>query len=152
MRFVVQPRLVGSYLAPSPFFGKQASAFSSVTRRTAGPTPRGRLGAHLILSTRPAGTWGEVKAARKIRRGKTVRVSGRLLPAVKGRRVDLQVRAGGGRLKTFAAVRTDRRGRFAARWRPRTAGTYELWARYPKQRGSLTSDTTSCPLRFRVQE
>lgn len=148
LTFVVQPRLVGEYLVPGPFFGKQASAFTAVTRRTAGPTVRGRTGAHLLLSTSPAGTWGEAKAPRRIRPGQTVRVSGRLLPAIKDRRIDLQVRAGRGRLTTLTAVRTDARGRFSARWTPRRPGTYELWARYPRQPGSLAADTTSCPLRF----
>lgn len=151
LRFVVQPRLVGTYLAPSPFFGKQADAFSAVTRRTDGPVPRGRLGAHLILSSKPAGTWGDGSAPRRIRRGKAVRISGRVLPATRGRRVDVQVRAGRGRLKTLSAVRTDARGRFTARWTPRRTGTFEIWARYPRQVGSLRADTTSCPLRFLVR-
>lgn len=151
LRFVVQPRLVGSYLVPGPFFGRQASAFSPVTRRTDGPAVRGRIGAHLILSSTPAGTWGEAKAPRTVRRGQAVRISGRLLPATRGRRVDVQVRAGRGKLKTLSAVRTSSRGRFSARWTPRRAGTYEIWARYPTQPGSLRADTTSCPLRFRVR-
>lgn len=151
LTFVVEPKLVGSYALASPFFGKQASSFAKRTRRTAGPRPGGRLGAHLLLSSSPAGTWGETGTPRRVRRGQTVRVRGTLLPRTAARRIDLQARAAGGRLRTVDSVRTDRRGRFTATWKPSAAGVQELWARYPTQRGGLTADTTSCPLRFQVQ-
>ncbi len=151
LRFVVEPKLVGTYALGSPFFGRQIAPFAQRTRRTAGPKPEGRLGAHILLSTSPSGTYGEARSPRRIRQGQRVRISGRLLPGARGRRIDLQVRAAGGTLRTLTSVRTDSRGRFQATWSPRTSGVQEIWARYPTQAGDLAADSTSCPLRFSVQ-
>ncbi|MBJ7328702.1 MAG: hypothetical protein JHC95_02325 [Solirubrobacteraceae bacterium] len=151
LRFVVEPKLVGRYLAGSPFFGKAASPFGSQTRTSPGPTIKGRTGAHILLSSRPRGTWGGASSPRKVRSGAAVRVSGRILPGLSGKRIDLQARRAGGALRTFESVRTGRNGAFRATWRPSGRGTQEVWARYPTQPGELRADTTSCPLRFLVQ-
>jgi hypothetical protein len=82
-----------------------------------------RVRARLRLSGRP----------HRARSGTVVRFSGRLLslpiPA-RGKQIVLQGRAGHGRWQNFDVVRTDRRGRFHARYRFRTGarGTYSFRA------------------------
>ena len=57
-----------------------------------------------------------------------VRISGRSLKA-RRRVVLIEARPAGGTWSAAARVRADRKGRFAAVWRPRRAGSYELRAR-----------------------
>ncbi|MEX1142350.1 MAG: septal ring lytic transglycosylase RlpA family protein [Thermoleophilaceae bacterium] len=61
--------------------------------------------------------------------GEAVRVRGRLLPALRGRRVHVQLAAGRG-WTTVKRVRTRRGGRFRASWRPSGAGRYRLRVRF----------------------
>ena len=82
-----------------------------------------RVRAHLRLAARP----------HRARAGTVVRFSGRLLslPIPRpGKQIVLQGRAGHGRWQTFDVVRTDRRGRFHARYRFRTgaSGSYAFRA------------------------
>ena len=86
-------------------------------------TMRLRVRAHLRLSARP----------HRARVGTVVRFSGRLLSLPiprRGKQIVLQGRAGDGRWQNFDVVRTDRRGRFHARYRFRTgaSGTYSFRA------------------------
>lgn len=150
MTFTAQPTLVGAYDVASPFAGGPTLA-RAVSLRTSGPVVGGRTGAHLLLSTTPAGVRGDARSPRTVGRRMPIRITGRLLPARRGRTVILQSRRAGGRLRTVAKVRTDARGRFRAVWRLGASGTFELWARYPRQAGDLTPDRTSCPLRFRAR-
>jgi hypothetical protein len=82
-----------------------------------------RVRARMRLSGRP----------HRARSGTVVRFSGRLLtlpvPA-RGKQIVLQGRAGHGRWQNFDVVRTDRRGRFHARYRFRTGarGRYSFRA------------------------
>lgn len=150
LRFTVEPKLVGEYQLGQPFFGLGASAIATARKTTEGPEPGGKLAAHLLLRTSPSGTWGEGKTPRSVSKGRRVKVSGRVLPAVKRKKVKLQVRRAGGSLRTFKTVRTDSRGRFSATWKADRTGTVEFWAQYPTQSGDLRADGTSCPVRLRV--
>lgn len=152
LTFTVLPTLVGDYGASSPF-AAGPTVMANQTMRTAGPRVSGRLAAHLFLSSAPSGTVGSVdRAAKRVARRSSIRFAGRVVPAVGNKNVVLQWARGGGARHTLATVRTDRHGRFEApSWRPQAAGGYELWARYPKQAGSLEPDQTSCPVRFRVR-
>jgi hypothetical protein len=63
---------------------------------------------------------------RVARQGTTLRFTGRLLPGPipqAGKQIVLQARQGGGRWQRFNVVRTDRRGRFRARYRLRQPGS-----------------------------
>jgi hypothetical protein len=157
LRFAFQDRLVGTYDAASPLFGAPTSVAEAVSQGITPAIPvisKGagrRIGAHLQLKTTPAGAYGDARAPRTISRTSPVRVSGSLLPALAGKRVQLQWAKSGGRLRTAATVRTTSGGRFSAVVRPPGTGTYELWAKYPSQDGPLASDTTSCPLRFKAR-
>ena len=82
-----------------------------------------RVRARLRLSARPHGAHA----------GTVVRFSGRLLSTPipqRGKQIVMQGRAGHGRWQNFDVVRTDRRGRFHARYRFRTgaSGTYSYRA------------------------
>ena len=150
LKFTLEPTLVGSYPADSPFAaGATLSAPMSLT--TNGPTVSGRTGAHILLHTRPAQTGANPYAAKAIGGGQSVAISGRLLPGKAGRRIVLEWDRGGGALHTIASITTGAGGSFGpTSWRPVRPGTYELWASYPSQPGGLVADGTSCPLRFAV--
>jgi hypothetical protein len=111
----------------------------------------GTAGAHILLSTTPAGTLGS-HAPRSLAAGQSVSVSGQLLPADTGRRIDLQWSRNDGPLHHLASVQTLAGGLLPATgWRPQGRGTFSLWASYPAQPGGLIADSTSCPLRFSVR-
>lgn len=61
--------------------------------------------------------------------GGSVRVKGGLKPALRGRRVRVQLATGDG-WRTVKRVRTRRGGRFRASWRPPGAGRYRLRVRF----------------------
>lgn len=156
LRFAFESRLVGTYDAASPLFGAATNVDSANTQTITRELPvvasgKGRkIGAHLILETTPKGTYGDdgETAARTVKATAPIRVRGRLLPALSGKRVVLQWRKPGQSLRTAKRVRTTKGGRFTTTLRLPGKGAYELWAAYPTQPGSLTSDTTSCPIRF----
>ena len=152
LRFTILPSLIGEYAQPSPF-AAGATNTTTQTVRTAGPTVGGRLAAHLLLASAPGGTVGSIeRAPKRVGRRSPIRLSGKVVPAVRNKKVVLQWARGTGPRHTLATVRTDSRGRFSGpSWRPGTKGSYELWARYPKQAGTLAPDQTSCPLRFRAR-
>lgn len=152
LRFRVQPTMVGTYEPPSPLAGGP-TVTRSITARTSGPkVGSSGLAAHLILSSTPKGTVRAGRSPRSIKRSTRIRLRGRVVALRSRRTVVLEWSRPTGKLHTIARVRTDRRGRFTGpRWKPPRTGTYELWARYPKQRGGLAADTTSCPIRFRVR-
>lgn len=151
LRFTVQPRLVGTYELGQPFFGLSATVTSSPKITTRGPTPGGKLAAHILLNTTPTGTWGESGTPRSVKTGQRVAMSGRVLPTVAKKKVVLQVRRPGGALRTVQTVRTDANGRFRGSWKAAGTGVVEFWARYPTQSGNLRADSTSCPVRLRVK-
>ncbi|MBO9532869.1 MAG: hypothetical protein J7513_07850 [Solirubrobacteraceae bacterium] len=158
LRFGFQQKLIGDYPATSPLAG---AATSVAGIASSGVTPaipvesKGsgkRIGAHLLLSTSPRGSDGtDGGKPRSLKLSSRVKVSGRLLPALAGKRVQLQWAKSGGTPRTAATVKTTRRGRFSARLRAPARGTYELWASYPSQAGPLRSDSTSCPIVYRVR-
>jgi hypothetical protein len=149
LTFGVRSALVGTYEPDSPFSGG-ATAVKPTTIRTGGPTPGGRLGAHLLLSTTPRGTTKAGATAKRVGARTRIAIAGRLLPAKRNRAIVVEWSHPGGRLHTLARARTGAGGRFSVgAWRPPAAGTYELWARYPTQPGGLAADTTSCPVLFR---
>ncbi|MFT4036435.1 MAG: hypothetical protein QM679_12750 [Patulibacter sp.] len=157
LRFAFQQQLVGTYDSSSSLFGDATSVADAGTLSITGAVPvvssgKGRkIGAHLLLATTPSGTWGDSSAPRTLKRSATVRASGSLLPALAGKRVQLQWAKPGGQLRVAATVKTRSGGRFSATLHPPGTGTYELWATYPSQTGPLTSDTTSCPLVFKIR-
>lgn len=158
LKFSFQQQLFGSYDASSPLFGAATSVAEAGTHTQTLPVPvmakgkAGKIGAHLLLSTTPKGTYGEdAGAARSIKRSATVKVSGKLLPATSGKRVLLQWAKPGKPLRTAARVTTTSGGRFTASLTAPGKGEYELWASYPKQPGPLAADSTSCPVRFKVK-
>lgn len=156
LRFAFEQRLVGTYPPSSPLFGPATSLDGANTQNVTREIPvvssgKGRkIGAHLILKTTPKGTYGDdgESRARTVRASSPIRVSGQLLPKLSGKRVVLQWRQPGKGLRTAKAVRTTKGGRFTATLRLPGKGAYELWASYPTQPGPLTTDTTSCPIRF----
>lgn len=150
LTFTAQPSLVGTYAAGSPFAAGPTLSHP-FTARTTGPAVAGRVGAHLLLSTTPAGVRGESRSPRAVGRRTAIRIRGRVLPVRHGRTVLLQAGRAGGHPRTVAKARTDAHGAFRTTWTPGAAGTYELWARYPTQPGGLRADRTSCPLRFRAR-
>lgn len=158
--FKFNARIAPGYPAGSVFAGGPATSVDGIktTGRTV-PVPvvggkgkAARIGAHLILETTPAGRWGQFEGKpRAIKRTGSVRVRGRLVPAIAGEQVKLQWSRSGGRgLRTAATVRTGKQGRFTATLRPPGTGVRELWADYPSQPGALRPDGTSCPLVYRV--
>lgn len=152
MVFDVQRTMVGTYGPESPLFGGVTPGVTPARRVTKGPTPGGRMGAHIILSTTPKGTTAVDAASRRVKRRSRVRIGGRLLPALKGKTVVVEVSRNGGQLRTVKRVKTTSKGRLpTVTWRPTRSGEYEIWARYPTQKGPLTSDKTSCPTRFVVK-
>jgi rare lipoprotein A len=119
-RFVVRARRSGSYrVAVEPPVGT-ATAARAVASRPLRVTVVARLG----------GT-----ATRHAVGGRAVRVRGRLWPALGGRRVSLQLRAGGA-WRTLERTRTRRGGRFSASWRPRGIGSYRLRVRFAGDRAA----------------
>ncbi len=156
LRFAFGQALVGQYDASSPLFGGPTaigtvSPITSTRQIPAMASGKGKIGAHLLISASPKGTYGEDGgAARKLKAGAAVRVSGKLEPATAGKRVVLQWGKPGKTLRTAARVKTGKSGKFSATTRPPGKGEWELWASYPKQAGQLAADTTSCPLRYRV--
>jgi rare lipoprotein A len=103
-RFAVRPRRSGSYRAVSE--GQAASP----RRVTVIAAVADRARKH-VLGMRP------------------VAVKGRLLPALGGRRVTLQLRTRRG-WRTLDRSRTRRDGRFSTAWRPRRAGGYRVRVRF----------------------
>jgi rare lipoprotein A len=69
------------------------------------------------------------RATRHVHRGSRVRVSGRLAPGGRGRRVRLELRTSRG-WKAVDRARTGAGGRFHAVWRPARAGSYRLRVRF----------------------
>jgi len=65
--------------------------------------------------------------------GGVVRARGRLLPAVRGRTIKLQLRRGRG-WRTVDTTRTGRGGRFSAAWRPSGPGRHRLRVRFAGDR------------------
>lgn len=158
LKFAFQQSLVGTYDATSPLFGMatpvtDASNITSTHEVPVLAQGKGsKTGAHLALTTSPRGTYGEGEtSARKVARSTKVRISGRLLPALSGKKVRLQWGKPGGSLKTAKQVTTAKGGRFSASLKPPGKGEYELWASYPNQSGTLASDSTSCPIRYNVR-
>jgi len=105
-RFAVKARRSGSYRARAKGIDKTTAARSvTVLARLAGRSKRHILG------------------------GRPVRVRGRLLPRLAGRRVRLQVRAPRG-WTTVDRARTRSGGRFRAAFTPRRPGVYRLRVRF----------------------
>ncbi|MDO9354627.1 MAG: hypothetical protein Q7T55_13095 [Solirubrobacteraceae bacterium] len=155
LRFALQPSLIGEYSSGSPLFGGPAGAVGdpAITQTDSVPVAakgKAKIGAHLLLSASPKPGYGEGEAATAIKRSTGVKVSGQLLPKLAGKRVIVQWRKAGGPLRTAASMKTRAFGRFSTTVKPPGKGTYELWATYPNQTGPLTSDSTSCPLRYAV--
>ncbi|MGA2470770.1 MAG: hypothetical protein ABSG64_08785 [Solirubrobacteraceae bacterium] len=149
--FTVEPFLVGTYAAGSPF-AAGATVTTPYAITTTAPLVGSKTGAHILLHTSPGQPLSTPYAPKTIGTSTVVEISGRLLPAKPGRRIILQWAHAGGSLRQLAVVATNAQGRFAATaWRPGTPGSYELWASYPAQPGGLIADGTSCPLRFTVR-
>lgn len=102
--FSVRPRHSGSYRAVTAAGTSQSRKVTVVARFT------GRVTRH-------------------VKRGRTVRVKGRLAPGLRSRVVRLQ-RSARGRWRTVDRVRTTRTGRFRARWKTARAGRYRLRVRF----------------------
>lgn len=91
----------------------------------AAPAPRAVSGTRRIrVVARIAGS-----VTRHVYGGDAVRVRGRLRPALRGRRVRVQLAVGSG-WRTVKRVRTRRGGRFRTSWRPGGAGRYRLRVRF----------------------
>jgi len=150
LKFTVEPFLAGTYPASSPF-AAGATVTTAASDTTRGPLVTGKIGAHILLSTSPVQSKSNPYAPKTISANTVVRITGRLLPAEPGRRIVLEWAQAGGSLRPLAVVHTGAQGHFrATAWRPRSPGTYELWASYQKHPGGLLADSTSCPLRFTV--
>jgi len=102
--FSVRPRHTGSYRAVTTA-GTSQSRKVTVVARFAG------------------------RVTRHVKRGRTVRVKGKLAPGLGRRVVRLQRRARG-RWRTVDRVRTSSSGRFRARWKTARAGRYRLRVRF----------------------
>jgi len=106
-RFNVKARRSGSYRA----LAKGTSAVTAARSVTVVARLAGRSRRHLLG-------------------GRPVRVRGRLLPRLRGRRIRLQVKTSRG-WRTAARTRTRSGGRFKASFRPRRPGVYRLRVRFP---------------------
>ncbi len=100
-RFVVKPHSSGAYRTVS-----ETGAAAAPQRVT------------VVAAINARGT-------RHVRSGHRSRVTGRLLPAARGQRVRLQVRAHG-RWKTVKRTTTRAGGRFRTAWRPTSPGRYRV--------------------------
>lgn len=118
------------------------------------PRPRviGPRGVEIRLATTPVTEPFLSASPPSFTRRQVFRVSGTTSPPL--RRQVMRLRAvtptSKGQLATVARVRTDTRGRFVYRWRPRRKGTYQLSAFYRSQQRGLADDRT-CPRSFRLR-
>lgn len=157
LRFSTSNDLVGTYAAPSPLAGgptreNQSQTLVKTPAIAVAPVGKAKIGAHLIVNATPKGGAGEEDTPRTVKRGSSVLVNGRLLPASKGKRVQLQWATVGGQPRTAKTVTTREGGRFTTRLPvPNATGVRELWAAYPTQPGKLTSDSTSCPITYKLR-
>lgn len=108
-RFRVKPGRSGSFRAVAEGVATSAPRRVTVVASVSGKSRRHLLGARRIS------------------------VRGRLLPALPGRRIALQLRTRGG-WRTVDVTRTRSGGRFKARWRPAGAGTYRLRVKFAGDR------------------
>lgn len=106
---------------------------SSTYRAVAQDAPKASPVRRVVVVAKLAG-----RATRHVRSGRSVRVRGRLLPRLRGRRLRLQMRAHG-RWKTVDRTRTRRRGRFRASFRPRRPGVYRLRVRFGGDRAAAAT-------------
>jgi len=149
----VEPRSSGAVVALER--RPRGGSFEQVarTRTSAGGayrfTPVARTSAYYRAITRGAAASaarrvtvvGKMRArsTRHVLDGRRFRARGTLMPRSRGRTVVLQLRTRGG-WRTVDRARTGRGGRFAASWRPRTAGRYRLRLR---ARGDLLAAATA---------
>ena len=113
--------------------GATAASASSATGGTAPPPAEPEQD----VAPAPSGPMS-VNAPRSAFVRERVRVRGTSRRA-RGKVVQIEARRTGGRWTSLARVRAGRTGRFAALWRPRSTGTYELRARIG--RGDASNNT-----------
>lgn len=107
------------------------------------PAPvMGGPGTGTTISAGPVETKVKLRASRHVRAGKSVAIRGRVSPA--GAR-QVVIRVGRGKL---TAVRSDRDGRFSARWRALRAGVYRVSA--VARGGKAARQASSSPARVHV--
>lgn len=113
-RFVVRARRTASYRAVvQPPVALAATTAPSVSRTR-----------RIVVVARIA-----ARATRHLIAGGRVKVRGGMRPALRGRKVRVQLRTRHG-WKTVDRTRTGRGGRFKAAWRPSTVGRYRLRVRF----------------------
>ena len=111
----------------------------------------GRTAPRIELWTRPQSSPGVYTRLRRLTAGSRLLVSGRVTPALAGRRVSLwMIRHGEGeRPRRLATVSTNDTGHLRQQTRvPLRAGSYELWARTASAAGSKPEH--SCSMAFHV--
>jgi len=129
--------------------GRPGTLAAPTTVRPARPTLIGNRGVRVSLAARPRLGRPAVGRPTALRRGRVVVVRGRLNPPLARHPVRLRLLRRGAPFRTVAAGRTDRRGRFAYRFRaPRRAGAYELWAFVAPSRSTVAD--YACPRAFTV--
>lgn len=111
------------------------------------PVLKGVSGVRITLTTPPL---SKIGAPARLRLGDSILIRGRSDPGVRGDRIIVRAsRSAGSRrtvTSTIARVRVAANGRFSVRWRPRSRGTYGLYALYHSQRPTLSNDSTPCNL------
>ena len=150
------PPWVGTDYAPS--FSTAFPFEEGVTNPTSltvrGPAFQvgGRTGVRTVLTSRPARRKGH--SYLKVRRSRGLTIVGRTEPPLANRSLRLTYKRmtrgpvpAEGRVAT---VRTDRHGRFAYRWRPRSLGLYAVAAHYDAAADEPVVSDTSCGLIFNV--
>lgn len=89
--------------------------------------------------------------SQRLRQDSTLSFRGKVAGARRGSKVILRALGGSpSKRRTVAIARTGEAGRFAARWKLRRRGVFEIWASYPRQPGKLAAGY-ACPLGVTVR-
>jgi len=123
-----------------------------VILRPHAPRVIGPVGVKIALATDPATAPRVERFVPTYKAGRRFTIRGSTRPRVRHALVLLRALTPrtNRRLRTLARVRTDARGRFFYRWRPRDRGIYELFAFYRSQQPDVTDDRT-CPRVFMLR-
>ena len=145
-------RLTYSFDSFSPVPSTPITFLGSPGLRSPQPKLTGVTGVQIRLSTRPL---SKIGVPARVRLGKSILIRGRTDPAVRGNRIVVRASHTVGSRRavtvTVARVRVAADGRFRVRWRPRSRGTYGVYAVYHSQRAALSNDSTPCNLPFTVR-
>jgi hypothetical protein len=132
-----------------PIPGHPSTLTQPMTVKTDSVAVRGTTGTRIMLASSPSSYISGSINHRNVTLGTTLRVRGRTEPALRNGTITLRHVVPNSRsLRTLAKIRTDKRGRFVHRWKPKSRGIHELWAFSPSARNRAADHT--CPIAIRV--